>query len=559
MNMQFLQQLDHIAEAIRDQCERRKFPLLSGFSILYLVNTCLLASWRLMWNDELYTFYFSRLPNVSDVWAALSTGADQIPPLFHIITRTSFSLFGVNHLSIRLPEVLGFWVMSLCLFWFVSRRSAALYGFAAMLFPLITVAYDYAYEARPYGLVLGFCGLALLCWQSAAEGLYRKLSLIGLAVSFAAAVSSHYYAVLLFFPLAVGEVVRACSRRHLDLPIWLALGSAMTPLALFLPLIEGAKTYHAHFWSPPRWESIPGFFYFLLLPAGPPLVAMLMLSAIYLTSHPMATRRCNRVSRPAPPYHELVAAVGFVAIPVVAVIVAKLVVGAFTFRYALPAVMGLSILLAFAASRLLDGRAIMGVALVFFSCSWFLVMDVLYFKQTRAVSVSQAKAYRFLQSESESELPIVVADIHTFMKLVHYAPRDLAARFVYLAAPEAALHHLGSTTVDRGMLDLQPWFDVRVEEYGSYIASHQRFLVLARFFDDQGKLWNRGQNSKLAWLLFELTAAGRQIELRAQNEDDLLFLVSSKQRSEDSGSYHHAESTGPFNRGEGDSVQPLRQ
>jgi len=512
-----------------------------------------------MWTDELYTFYFSRLPSVSDIWAALSTGADQIPPLFHIITRASFSLFGVNHLSIRLPEVLGFWVMSLSLFRFVSKRSAALYGFAAMLFPLVTVAYDYAYEARPYGLVLGFCGLALLCWQSAAEGHHRKLPLLGLAVSFAAAVSSHYYAVLLFFPLAIGEVVRSCSRRHLDLPIWIALGSAMTPILLFLPLIEGAKTYSAHFWSPPQWEAIPGFFYFLLLPAGPPLVAMLMLSAIYLTPHPIDPCHRSQVSRPAPPFYELAAAFGFVAIPVVAVILAKLVIGAFTFRYALPAVMGFSILLAFAASRLLDGRAVMGAALVLFSCSWFLVMDVLYFKQTRAVSLGQAKTYRFLQSESESELPIVVSDIHTFMKLVHYAPRNIAARFVYLADPEAALRHLGSTTIDRGMLDLKPWFRLKVEEYGSYVTSQQRFLVLARSFDDQGKLWNRGQISKLTWLFFELTAASRRIELRGQNEDDLLFLVSPKEQSEDSGSYHHAGSAGPCNRGEGDSVQPLNQ
>jgi hypothetical protein len=284
-----------------------------------------------------------------------------------------------------------------------------------------------------------------------------------------------------------------------------------------------------------------------------------MLSAIYLTPRPIVPRRRNHVSCPAPPFHELAAAFGFIAIPVVAVIFAKLVVGAFTFRYALPAVMGFSILLAFAAYRLLDGRAIMGAALVFFSCSWFLVMYVLYFQQTRAVSVSQAKTYRFLQSESESELPIVVADIHTFMKLVYYAPRDIAARFVYLAAPEAALRHLGFTTVDRGMLDLKPWFHLKVEEYGSYVASQQRFLVLARSFDDQGKLWNRGQISKLTWLLIELKAASRRIELRGQNEDDLLFLVSPKEQSEDSGSYRDAGSAGPFNKGEGDSVPLLSQ
>src|SRR6266508_1563014 len=142
-----------------------------------------------MSNDELYTFYISLLPSHSDIWSALSTGADQIPPFFYMITRASILLFGENHVSIRLPEVLGFWVMSLCLFQFVSKRSSALHGLVAMLFPLVTDAYYYAFEARPYGLVLGFGGTALLCWQAAAEGYYRKLSLMGLALSLAAAIS----------------------------------------------------------------------------------------------------------------------------------------------------------------------------------------------------------------------------------------------------------------------------------------------------------------------------------------------------------------------------------
>ena len=256
------------------------------FHFLYLVSTFVVASRKLMWNDELFTFHIARLANVSELWSALMTGADQIPPVFYLITRASFFLFGINHLSIRLPEVVGFWIMSLCLYQFVSRRSSALYGFVAMLFPLVITAYDFAYEARPYGLVLGFCGLALLCWQSAAEGRYRKVSLIGLAVSCAAAVSTHYYGVLIFFPLALGEIVRSISRRRFDVPVWVALGLALIPLLLFIPLIEQAGTYAANFWARPHWGSIPEFYYFLLIPALSPLVAVLILAAGFSTTDP---------------------------------------------------------------------------------------------------------------------------------------------------------------------------------------------------------------------------------------------------------------------------------
>jgi hypothetical protein len=83
MNMQFLKRLHHSAEALTDQIEKRKFWILCGFSTLYLVITGLLASRTLMWNDELFTFYISRLPTLSHVWSALLTGAEVIPPFFN--------------------------------------------------------------------------------------------------------------------------------------------------------------------------------------------------------------------------------------------------------------------------------------------------------------------------------------------------------------------------------------------------------------------------------------------------------------------------------------------
>jgi hypothetical protein len=513
-----LEKLDDVAEAFKDQSERRKLWLLCGFSILYLVITSSLASRKPMWYDELFTLYISRLAGFSDIWSALLTGADQTPPFFHLITRASFSLFGVNHLSIRLPEVLGFWVMSLCLFRFVSKRSSALYGFAAMLFPLATKAYYYAYEARPYGIVLGLSALSLLCWQSAAEGHYRKLSLIGLAISLVAAVSSHYYAVLLFFPLAVGEVVRSLSRRRLDLPIWVAFGFAMTPLLLFLPLIERGWTYAAGFWAEPLWRSIPKFYYFLLTPALLPLVAILIFSAIYPTTHPVSRR--NQESRLTPPFHEIAAAFGFVAIPVVAVTLAIFVTGAFTDRYALPSVMGFSILIAFATYKLPDGRAFLGAALVLFLCGGFVMNVAQNFQKTTNAFRKHLKIYSFLRSESESRLPIVVSHPLTFMQLTYYAPPDIASRFVYLADPEASLLHMGNNTSERNLLELKPWFQLKVEGYTPYVASQRRFLVYSN-----ARLMN--------WLLSELKAADMRIELRSRNKDNLLFLVSPKDSPED--------------------------
>jgi Dolichyl-phosphate-mannose-protein mannosyltransferase len=529
-----LQQLDSVAETLKEQFERRRFWFLCGFSLVYLGITCLLASRKLMWNDELFTFYIARLPSLSDVWSALSTGADQIPPFFHVLTRASFAMLGVNHLSVRLPEILGFWLMSLCLFRFVAKRSSALYGFVAMLFPLITTAYDYAYEARPYGLVLGFGGFALLCWQSAAEAYARKLSLVGLAVSLAAAVSSHYYGVLLFFPLAVGEMVRSCSRRRLDLPVWGAFGFGLLPLLLFFPLVESARTYSASFWAQPRWGAVPEFYYFLLIPAVFPLVAVLILSAIYATTPPLASSRPDQESDPPIPVHEIAAAFGFVAVPVIAVMVAKLLTGAFTYRYALPSVMGFSILLAFAASRLLNASAILGIALILSFFGGYVMLQVRSIQETSAVSQELTRSYKFLQSKAQGNLTIAASDLHTFMILAYYAPPDIVSRLVYVADPELSVLYVGYSTIDQGILDLKPWFGLKIEQYDIYVASLRPFWVYVYGNPlnwRSGRNWlaaNRG-SSGFNWLLAELTATNRKIDLRAQNGENFLFLVNSSE------------------------------
>src|SRR5215469_9478834 len=176
----------------------------------------------------------------------------------------SLKLFGVNHWALRQPEILGVGVMSLCLFVVVSRRSSAVYGLVAMVLPVVTHAFYYATEARSYGLVLGFAALSLLCWQSVGDERRRLLSLVGLTASLGAALASHYYAVLIFFPLAAGEGVRTIGRRRLDPWVWLTFAMATIPLWVFMPLIQSGRALSATFWAKPRWFAMVSFYQSLL-------------------------------------------------------------------------------------------------------------------------------------------------------------------------------------------------------------------------------------------------------------------------------------------------------
>lgn len=509
-----LQRLNQGAERLATVLEKNKLWLLCGFSVSYLLTTCSIASRRLMWTDEFLTLYIARLPSLREVWAALLTGADVTPLLFFILTRASFFLFGANHISIRLPEMLGFWVMCLCLYQFVARRSSALYGFVALLFPLVTGAYAFAYEARPYGIVLGFTGLALLCWQAVARGYRRHLSLICLGLSLAGALSNHYYAILIFFPLALGEFVRSISLRRIDLPVWLVFGlSAAIPLLLFLPLIRQARVMSSGFWSAPHLRLLHSSYSFMLAPALVALVPALILLAVYLITCPQPPDREPHRTLLS---YELATVIGFILIPVVIFIIAKLFTNAYHERYTLPTVIGLDILLALAAYNLPSGRAIISVVLIISLCGWFLVAQRTSLMSIDARAQTQEQIIKSIRSEGDASLPIADFSLHTFMQLAHYAPEDISARLVYLTDMDASLRYFGSDTEDRLMLALgRQWFRLKIEPWRSFVATHKRFLA-------HGPLSNSG------WLIHQLEADKMRVELKKQYGEEGLFLVSSQ-------------------------------
>lgn len=519
------QWLDDRAEVFQDWCERHRFFLLVVVSCVYFAVTSLLASRKPMWSDELFTLYIARLSSLSEILAALSTGADQNPPSYYFVTHVFLKLMGEAPLVARLPEVLGVFLMSLCLFYFVSGRLPVLYGIAAMTFPFTTVAFEYAYEARPYGLVLGFSGLAVLCWQRVTKRSGRVWWLVGLAASGAAAISSHYYAVLLLVPLGVGELVRSWSDRRIDYPVWAALGLTLLPLLVFYPLLEAASTYSQYFWSSPKWSNIPGFYLFLLIPTLGPIVATLMVASVWAFSEESPGPSSNATTKGLL-LHEIAAGIGFIAVPVVAVVLAKLATGAFASRYVLMAVIGFSILFPVAIHRIQARRNMIGVCFTVFVFAWFVFTGIIQLRHQSSITNSWQKTYAFLQEADRSQLPIVAADLHSFMTIAHYAPQNLSSRIVYLADPQASIRYLGHDTVDRGILDLNPWFHVPVKKYASFMSTHTQFLIYARARGIPswlGYYWP----GHLDWIFCELSGASVEIELRGWDDDDLLFLVTS--------------------------------
>lgn len=238
--------------------------------LVYVGFTAWLATTGHFGNDELFTLYFSRLPDMGQVWQQLATGVEQTPPFFYVVTRASLSIVGDSAFALRLPEVGGVAVAATCVAAAVTRRSNLVYGSLAALVVLGSQATFYAHEARPYGLVLGLVAAGFLFWQLRIDD-PGGIVVVGLmTAALTAAVASHYYAVLALLPIAAGEIVRGHTRKQIDVAVAVGLAVALVPLAVAWPLIDAARRYSDSFWTQVDWAAAVEFTGWLFRTAAVP-------------------------------------------------------------------------------------------------------------------------------------------------------------------------------------------------------------------------------------------------------------------------------------------------
>jgi hypothetical protein len=490
----------------------RRFYLI-GFAALYLPIVCAEAAVRPFWFDELFTVYLSRLPGLREIWTALESGVDTNPPLNCWLTHWAISLLGENHLAARLPAILGFLLMSLCVFRFVGKRLPPGHAAMAMLFLILSGAWGYASEARPYGLMLGFSGLALALWQEAAERTHRRALLAALALTVAAAAWSHYYAVFTLIPIAVGEAWRWRTRRRFDPWIWVSLFAGLLPLAFLIPLVRGANAgtlglplRSPAFWAKPTLNGMTQTYIALFALAIPACAAALAIAWLATLSG----NRGRATERPALPGHELAAAAGFLLIPIVLTVFTRIFTGYYLGRYALATAIGGAILLAAATARCLPRpRSAMLAAIVLAA----VFVGTRGWKAAEGLTSPQPSvALQTLARKGDRNLPIAVANPLLFLQLTYYAPAELRARLVYLSDPSVVVQY-PDFVPELCLRALRRWTPLPVKEYRSFLAAHPHFLV-----DYSGM-------KRIEWLVPQLDRDGCALEPLAQDQGETLLDV----------------------------------
>ena len=458
--------------AMANSVERSSWIVPVLLTVIYLPIAVLEAARRPLWNDELFTWYIGALPTLKQVWGALLTGAEQLPPFFFALTRLAASP-GMSELTIRLPAILGFWVLMLCLYQFVSRSCGRLLGGTAALLPCLSGAFYYASEARPYGLVLGFTGLALLAWQRAGAGRTVPWSLL-LWTALACAYSCHYYAVFIAVPIAAGELARFVKTRRIDIPVWLAIVLSPAVLVLYLPLLRAAHSFSVHFWARPEIAELKHTLLDLTNPARAVLFGIAVLLCISLS-------RITRTAVSSPgtvsmPFAEIVVAVAFALLPFYVLLAAKALGGGYTERYVITGIIGFALLICFGLQWLVPNLRALQLAALVLSGMVFVSHQLLHYRDSIETQRSgQLATYRFLERNSGDQ-PIIIGDPHLFFELSH-AFHGRKLEMIYAADPQLALHYTGTDSVERSLMAMARFAPLKVVPWEDLSRTGRSYLI----------------------------------------------------------------------------------
>jgi hypothetical protein len=323
-----------------------------------------------------------------------------------------------------------------------------------------------------------------------------------LALALAAGLWNHYYGVLAYVPVAAGEAVRIWQTRRLDRGVLSAVAVSLAAALPLAPLLKAASEQRGTFWSPASYDQIGLTYYFLLEPLLVPRFAVVAMAALVLVAISFMRRHKERGERPpGVPVHETAALVAAVLVPVAGVLLGVFATGVFVPRYALPAVVGMSVALALLVPRTTWAELVVAGALC---------VSLVELLAPVAPAASPYESRPLLVDALKSPGPTAITGGLTFLQLWYYADPQLKSRLVYVADPVSARQYTRSDTIDLGLLALSRWSAVNAVPFDSFAQQHQTFRVYA---------YGSG------WLLQKLRDGAASLEEVDAEASAILFVV----------------------------------
>ena len=481
------------------------------------------AATRPFWYDEVGGIIVTRQPSISGLWNALAHAADSQGPGFCLIERMSAALLRNQEIALRLPSILAFCCITICLFVFTRRRAGSAYALVCAAIPFTTSLFTwYAIEARAYSLLVGCIAIALVAYQRAPA--LRWMCVMALA--FAASVSFNYYAGLAMVPFGLAELYVLLVRRQTRWPVWIAFALGVLPMAAFWPLLMAMRhNFSAHFWAKASLSGL-AFIYATIFMTSPPWGAAVAAAAVLAMAGLILFSARNSNAATAPnraPAHEYVLVLGLLALPFIGYVAAKLTHSGMTERYVLAAVLGIS-LAAGCILPLLDRKSV--ILAVSFLAALLAVQEAAFWVAhahhlTGFDSPADSLA-GLVTSAGHPDLPVVISDGLEYLPIAHYATPPWSERFVNLVDPQAALIFAGNDSLDRGLIVLRRFATLRVYDYPDFASQHPTFLLYSS---------NGSGRDPHDWWPERLFRDGYALKVIAVDHQRTIYLVTRPQES----------------------------
>ena len=502
-------------EAVAQWMERSPIQCMLVLVLIYTPLDIIEAHSHLMTNDEIYTWHIAQAPTIRRM-LAMAREVDLHPPLHYLLQRWSLKLDLPRWLGSRLPNMIAGLITVLALFRFAAKHYGNTLGMTAAAAFIVSPAIRYAWENRPYMLLMCALMLLICAWEQAISSNRTWRSVVCVLCASTLMVSDHLIGVACLAPFAVGEVIRLFRRRKADWPLWLSL---FTPSLLGVGLF-----YQLHHLSTNSFpvQSMPSFlmgwymygelfhdFFFA--------VAICIL-AVAFTPH---AREFLDTQKRSLRYEEIIMLWALALLPVVTLTAGAIFHIQFWRRYGFCSMIGVAALTPWLISTRSKFPRTLSV-FVFFA----LIGSVIAKASTEWTVVGTYSAGLFTTGrvpkhlqDLDPSLPIVDASPMTYMEMSDREPGDIVSRVYYLTDFKAAKRYSGYTLFDnedkiRKILELHS----NTAKLRDFVVLHPKFYMVAAYpsYED--------------WLPRKLTDSGANVDylgkfVSSYGNDDI-FMVT---------------------------------
>ncbi|MFP5236097.1 MAG: ArnT family glycosyltransferase [Acidobacteriota bacterium] len=431
-------------------------------SVLYFLVVFCLSSMKLLWLDELITLHIAKTGGLASIWQALSSGADPNPPITYILVHYSRAIFGDHEFAYRLPAALGYWVGLISLFQYLRGRIRGTWALGGTVLLMCMAAFEYSFESRSYAIFFGLAMLAFFCWTRVADDSRsprtRWLALVGMVCALAAGISTNYFAVLAFFPVAAGEATRTFLRarsgklvRSIDWRVWGGMLIAASPLLIYRPLIAHSIAQFAPYaWNKVSLDQATDSYTEMVEVVLIPILALFVVAVVAWIAAARAASVCpscrgrilpawlepvvqERNRWPIPP-HEAAGVLFFMLYPFLGYAIASIHGGMLSPRFVIPVCFGFAIAATVVSQRLFGNLRRAGIVFLGFAMAWFLCREAVvgyWYEEQKQCFYKVVDDLPPALQKLPADASIAIPDPLLALTFEHYAPPALRARVVF--------------------------------------------------------------------------------------------------------------------------------